>query len=138
MDMDKIRGYPFSSIYLKVLSAIPGWFSDHVWASTVVNHDWGSIHALAGVNGAASSSSSPCGPGCQTDHQFASHDFEALVHRINKSVAFCGSNKSNCGVGECTEPGTNLRSNSSVMARPWSGMVVSVHATRGTREMYLH
>jgi len=42
----KIRGYPFSSIYLKVLSAIPGWCSDHVWASTVVNHDWG-VHPCA-------------------------------------------------------------------------------------------
>ena len=58
--------YPFSSIYQKVLSAIPGWFRDHVWTSLVVNHDWGSIHALAGTNGGVSPPRSPM------DHHFAS------------------------------------------------------------------
>ena len=149
MDMDNNRGYPFSSIYHKVLSAIPGWFRDHVWTSMVVNHDWGSIHALAGINGGVSSSASSSRPGSPMDHHFASHDCEALVHRINKSIPLYSSNKSNCRVGERNEPRTNVRSNSSVMARAWSGTAVSVHTTsrdsgdvpatllRGTREMYL-
>jgi hypothetical protein len=83
--------------------------------SMVVNHDWGSIHALAGINGGVSSSSPPGSP--------MDYDCEALVHRINKSIPLYSSNKSNCRVGERNEPRTNVRSNSSVMARAWCHIV---------------
>jgi len=92
----------------------------------VVNYDWCSIHALAGIIGGVSSSSRPGSP---MDHHFASHDCEALVHRTNKSIPLCNSNKSNRRVGERSKPRTNVRSNSSVMARAWFGMEVSVHTT---------
>jgi hypothetical protein len=120
-----IHFHPFSSIYFKVLSAIPGWFRNHVWASMVVNHDWGSIYALAGIKWSdlvgvvtallwCPSSSTP-------------HDCEALVHRINKSIVFRNSNESNHRASKCTEPGTNLRSSSSV-----PGLVVVVSASVNT------
>jgi len=92
----------------------------------VVNYDWCSIYALAGINGGVSSSSRPGSP---MDHHFVSHHCEALVHRTNKSILLCSSNKSNCEVGERNKPRTNVRSNSSVMARAWFGMAVSVHTT---------